>query len=673
MRFIALLGNPNSGKTTLFNELTGAKQHVGNWPGVTVEKKEGKLKKHKNDVTIVDLPGIYSLSPYTLEEVVSRDYIIKEKPSAIINIVDATNLERNLYLTTQAIETGVPVVIALNMMDLIEKRGLKVDVDKLSRALGGVPVVPISALESQGLDKLVEEALKLNQVKANTSVLNYGESVEKVISEIEGIVGLTGDEMRYHAIKLIENDKRVQEDLKLSPEVVKKVEAIVSDLEDEMDNDGETIITNSRYDFIGSFMPQVMTRPKTKENLTRTDKIDAVVTNRFLALPIFALVMFVVYYIAITAVGGPSQDWVGEYLIDPVSEWTTDILTDAGASEWVIDMLVNGAIAGVGAVLTFVPQLMLLYFFLSFLEGCGYMSRIAFIMDRIFRRFGLSGKSFIPFLMATGCAVPSILATRTIENDNDRRMTVVLTSFMPCGAKLPVVAMLAAAALPENPFIAPSMYLVAIVAIILSGIILKHTPLFSGDPAPFIIELPEYRMPKFKNVLLMMWEKAKTFVKKAGTIIFASSVIIWLLSSHNFSFELVEDVGDSMMATLGGVIAPIFKPLGFGTWQATAGAIAGLVAKENLVATLAILYGLGEGFEEGTEPELVQAIQAAFTPAAAMAYLLFNLFCIPCIAAMGAIKREMMSWKWTLFAFFYQCAFAYVIALLVYQIGSRLF
>ncbi len=672
MRFIALLGNPNAGKTTLFNELTGSKQHVGNWPGVTVEKKEGKLKNHKNDVTIVDLPGIYSLSPYTLEEVVSRDYIIKEKPSAIINIIDATNLERNLYLTSQAIETGVPVVIALNMMDLIEKRGLKIDIDELSKALGGIPVVPISALENQGLDKLVDEALKLDQVKVNASVLSYGESVEKAISEIEEVVGLTGDEMRYHAIKLIENDKRVKEDLKLSPEVVKKVEAIVADLEDELDNDGETIITNSRYDFIGAFMPQVMTRPKTKENLTRTDRIDAVVTNRFLALPIFGLVMFVVYYIAITAIGGPSQDWVGNYLVTPFSDWVTQFLTDAGASEWVIDMLVNGAIAGVGAVITFVPQLMLLYFFLSFLEGCGYMSRIAFIMDRIFRRFGLSGKSFIPFLMATGCAVPSILATRTIENDNDRRMTVVLTSFMPCGAKLPIVAMLAAAALPGNPFIAPAMYLVAIIAIILSGIILKHTPLFSGDPAPFIIELPEYRMPKFKNVLLMMWEKAKGFIKKAGTIIFASSVIIWLISSHNFSFELVE-VEDSMMAALGGVIAPIFQPLGFGTWQAASGALAGLVAKENLVATLAVLYGLGDGFTDGTEPQLVQAIQAAFTPAAAMAYLLFNLFCVPCIAAMGAIKREMVSWKWTLFAFFYQCTFAYVIAFLVYQIGSRLF
>ena len=409
MRFIALLGNPNAGKTTLFNELTGSKQHVGNWPGVTVEKKEGKLKNHKNDVTIVDLPGIYSLSPYTLEEVVSRDYIIKEKPSAIINIIDSTNLERNLYLTSQAIETGVPVVIALNMMDLIEKRGLKIDIDELSKALGGIPVVPISALENQGLDKLVDEALKLDQVKVNASVLNYGESVEKAISEIEEVVGLTGDEMRYHAIKLIENDKRVKEDLKLSPEVVKKVEAIVADLEDELDNDGETIITNSRYDFIGAFMPQVMTRPKTKENLTRTDRIDAVVTNRCLALPIFGLVMFVVYYIAITAIGGPSQDWVGDYLVTPFSDLVTKVLTDAGASEWVIDMLVNGAIAGVGAVITFVPQLMLLYFFLSFLEGCGYMSRIAFIMDRIFRRFGLSGKSFIPFLMATGCAL--ILST----------------------------------------------------------------------------------------------------------------------------------------------------------------------------------------------------------------------------------------------------------------------
>lgn len=671
MRFIALLGNPNSGKSTLFNELTGAKQHVGNWPGVTVEKKEGKLKGHK-DITLVDLPGIYSLSPYTLEEVVSRDYIIKEKPNAIINIIDSTNLERNLYLTTQAIETGVPVVVALNMMDLIEKRGLKIDLEALSKALGGIPIVPISALENKGLDKLIDEAIQLSKDHVKSDTLHYGEAIEASIKGIIDVVGLNDASARYHAIKLIENDERVIEDLKLTEAQQKEVKAIVEKLEDSLDNDGETLITNSRYDFITGFISDVINKPaQVKDKLTFSDKIDSVVTNRFLALPIFALVMFVVYYISIHTIGGQSQDWVGEYLIDPFGGWMEGFLTDIGASDWIVDLVVNGIIAGVGAVLTFVPQIMLLFMFLSFLEGCGYMSRIAFIMDRIFRRFGLSGKSFIPFLMATGCAVPSIMATRTIENDNDRRMTIIITSFMPCGAKLPIIVMIGAALFPDYPFLAPAMYLVAIFAIILSGILLKQTPLFSGDPAPFIIELPEYRLPKFKNVVLMMWEKAKGFIQKAGTVIFVASVVIWFLSSYDFSFEAV-DVNDSMMASIGSVVAPIFAPLGFGSWQAAAGAFAGLVAKENLVATMGILYNLGEGLEEGSEPELVEAVRAHFNVASGMAYLLFNLFCIPCIAAMGAIKREMGSWGWTLFAFFYQTAFAYILALLVYQIGSRL-
>lgn len=670
MLTVALAGNPNSGKTSLFNELTGAKQHIGNWPGVTVEQKTGPLKKH-NDVQIVDLPGIYSLSPYTPEEVVSRNYIVRDKPDVVVNIVDATNLERNLYLTTQIIETGAPVVVALNMMDLIKKRGLNINVDALSKALGGVPVVEISALERKGIQELIDVFIKIGKEKDyKPSPIRYQEDVEHVIDFIQKEANFSGDTARYYAIKLFEGDERMKEDLTVPQNVLASIQKEIDIVEDKQDNDAETIITNGRYEYISTHMPNIMVRPDVHEKITLSDKIDSIVTNRFLALPIFALVIYIIYYISIQTIGGSSQDWVGDGF-GAFAEWVGGLMEGAGVSAWLIDLVTNGIINGVGSVLTFVPQIMLLYFFLSFLEGCGYMSRIAFIMDRIFRRFGLSGKSFIPFLMATGCGVPAIMATRTIENEKDRRMTIMVTTFMPCGAKLPIIALFSGALFPDNSFIAPGCYFVGIAAIIFSCLILKLTTAFKGDPSPFIIELPEYRMPKLKNLLFMMWEKAKVFVYKAGTIIFVCVVVIWFLSSYNFQFQAVSE-DQSMLAAVGNIFAPIFAPLGWGTWQASAGAISGLVAKENLVSTLGVLYGHIEEADEESKQLLAQ-IASNFTAAAGMSYMIFNLLCAPCFAAIGAIRREMMSAKWTIFAVVYETAFAYIVALLVYQIGKNFF
>lgn len=666
MTTIALLGNPNSGKTTLFNELTGSNQRVGNWPGVTVEKKEGRIKGQK-DLTLTDLPGIYSLSPYTPEEIVARDYLLQGQPDAIINIVDATNLERNLYLTTQALETGIPVVIALNMMDLIEKRGQSIDTAALSKALGGTPVVPISALEKTGSQDLVQAALKVAGQAPPASPLTFADPVEKSLAAIRQIAGLQGPQARYYAIKCFEGDDKVIQDLHLSSEAQHDIQEVIRQAEDDADLDAESMITNGRYDFIASWMPQVASRPSVTQKESFSDKLDKVLTSRIWGLPIFFLVMFVVYAVSIQGVGGSTQDWMGG-LFESLGGMAEAAMTSVNTAPWLIDLVVNGIIAGVGAILTFVPQIMILYIFLSFLEGCGYMSRVAFIMDRLFRPFGLSGKSFIPFLMATGCAVPAIMATRTIESEKDRRLTIMTTSFMPCGAKLPIIAMIAGAFFPENPFIAPGVYFISIGGILLSCFILKRTAWFKGEAAPFIIELPEYRLPKVSYVLAMMWEKAWLFIRKAGTVIFVSSVIIWFLSSYDFRFQAVP-ADASMMAAIGSIFAPLFQPLGFGTWQAVAGSLAGLVAKENLVSTLGVLYGVGEAIE-GTEVGILAAIQAHFTAASGLAYLVFNMFWIPCIASMGAIRSEMGSWKWTGFTFAYQTIFAYLMAFLTYQIGS---
>lgn len=668
MLTVALAGNPNSGKTSLFNELTGAKQHVGNWPGVTVEQKTGILKKH-DDVTIVDLPGIYSLSPYTPEEVISRDYILNQRPDVVVNIIDATNLERNLYLTTQLLEAGAPVVVALNMMDLIKKRGLDINVKELSKVLGNIPVVEISALEREGIAELIDIFLDEGEKKNYKGTpLSFEPEVEAVLETIASKTSLSGATARYYAIKLFEGDERIKAALNLSEAVQSDIEQEIERVEDELDNDAETLITNGRYEYIAIHMPKIMKRPEVHDKITTSDKIDSIVTNRFLALPIFAVVIYLVYFISIQTVGGWSQEWVGAGFV-ALGELAAAWLTTAGVEAWLVDLVNNGVINGVGAVLTFVPQLMILYFFLSFLEGCGYMSRIAFIMDRIFRRFGLSGKSFIPFLMATGCGVPAIMASRTIENEKDRRMTIIVTTFMPCGAKLPVIALFAGALFPDNSFIAPGAYFLGIMAIIASTFLLKLTTAFKGDPAPFIIELPEYRMPKFINLVFMMWEKAKVFVYKAGTIIFVCVVAIWFMSSYNFKFQAVPE-DQSILAAIGGLFAPLFKPLGWGTWQAAAGTLSGLVAKENLVSTLGVLYGqIGEADE--TSKPLLEQIAVHFTPAAGLSYLIFNLLCAPCFAAIGAIRREMMSAKWTAFALIYETTFAYVVALLVYQIGKN--
>ncbi|MDO4281575.1 MAG: ferrous iron transport protein B [Peptococcaceae bacterium] len=665
---IALAGNPNSGKTSLFNELTGARQHVGNWPGVTVEKKEGPLKGH-DDVTIVDLPGIYSMSPYTLEEVVSRDYIMNERPDAIINIIDATNLERNLYLTTQVMETNTPMVIALNMMDLIEKRGIKIDTKKLSEKFGGCPVVEISALERKGIDNLITVVLKNAKEKKAPKPVNFDADVEKAISDIQDIFNLKDDAGRYYAIKLFERDSVITENYKMASDQKEKLHAILADVEEKLDNDTETIITNGRYDYIAEVMPSIQKKKVAKNEQTMTDKIDSIVTNRWLSLPIFAAIIFVIYYVSITTIGSYTIDWVGAFF-EWISGGVETFLTNIGAADFLIDLVINGIIAGVGAVLGFVPQLMILFFFLSFLEGCGYMSRVAFIMDRAFRRFGLSGKSFIPFIIGTGCGVPAIMATRTIENEKDRRLTIMTTTFMPCGAKLPIIALFVGALFPDQPWLAPSCYLIGIVAIIVSCILLKRTKGFSGEPAPFIIELPEYRLPKLRNVLSMMWEKGKGFIIKAGTIIFVCSAVIWFVSGYNWTLQAV-DPEDSILAAVAGVISPIFAPIGLGSWQATAGTISGLVAKENLVSVLAVIYhATGDGSE--TDPSLISNIQQYFTPASGMAYMLFNLLCAPCFAAIGAIRREMASAKWTLAAVGYQCGFAYVVAFIVYQVMNAI-
>lgn len=668
---IALAGNPNCGKTTMFNDLTGSSQYVGNWPGVTVEKKEGKLKANKQAI-IQDLPGIYSLSPYTLEEVVSRNYLVTQHPDAMINIVDASNLERNLYLTTQLLEIGVPMVIALNMMDLVRKNGDKIDVAKLSQALG-CQIIETSALKGEGSAEVAKAALTLAQRKSLApKPLSFDPKLEETLSMIQKQIAGSCDpnNLRWFAIKLFERDEKAMEQLNLSAAVLDQIEALRQEAEREFDDDAESIITHERYQAISRILKTCYQKQQTKQRLTTSDKIDKIVTNRILALPIFALVMFVVYYLSISTVGTMMTDWVNDVLfteiIPPAVEgW----LTTANTAPWLQSLVLDGIIAGVGAVLGFLPQMMVLFLLLALLEDCGYMARIAFIMDRVFRRFGLSGKSFIPMLVGLGCGVPAVQASRTIENDRDRKMTIMTTTFIPCSAKLPIIGLISGALFHGSGWVATSAYFVGIAAIIVSGIILKKTKLFAGDPAPFVMELPAYHIPSVKGVLIHMWDRSKAFVRKAGTIIFLSSALIWFLSNFNFSLQMVE-TPDSILASIGRVIAPIFAPLGWGHWEAAVGSFAGLVAKENLVSVMAILYGFAEVAENGDEMWSVFAQN--FTMISAYSFLVFNLLCAPCFAAIGAIRREMGSGKWTWIAIGYQCLFAYVVSLIIYQIGNLL-
>ena len=676
---IALAGNPNSGKTTLFNALTGSNQFVGNWPGVTVEKKEGKWKEDK-EVVIMDLPGIYSLSPYTLEEVVARNYLITERPDAILNIVDGTNLERNLYLTTQLLELGIPVVMAINMMDIVRKNGDEINTKKLAEKLG-CEVVTISALKGDGIKDAASRAVKhAGQKAGQESVHEFAPEVENYLNEIEGRLGyeIPEEQKRFYAIKLFERDDKIKDAMKNAPDV----EDIIARAEKEMDDDAESIITNERYSFIGSIIGDCLKKNKTQE-LTTSDKIDRIVTNRWLALPIFAAVMWLVYYVSVTTVGSILTDWTndtlfGEWIIPAAQSFFEGI----GCADWLTGLIVDGVISGVGAVLGFVPQMLVLFIFLAFLESCGYMARIAFIMDRIFRKFGLSGKSFIPMLIGTGCGVPGVMASRTIENDRDRKMTVMTTTFIPCGAKLPIIALIAGALFDGASWVAPSAYFVGIAAIICSGIILKKTKMFAGDPAPFVMELPAYHMPTVGNVLRSMWERGWSFIKKAGTIITLSTIVVWFLLNFGWTdagfgmlnFDGLEGAAmeaaqaECVLAKIGNLISWIFTPLGWGDWKMTVAAITGLVAKENVVGTFGQLFGFAEVAEDGQE--IWGTLANSMSQIAAYSFLVFNLLCAPCFAAMGAIKREMNNAKWFWFANGYQCLLANLVALCIFQFGT---
>ena len=676
---IALAGNPNSGKTTLFNALTGSNQFVGNWPGVTVEKKEGKLKGHK-DVVIMDLPGIYSLSPYTLEEVVARNYLIGERPDAIINILDGTNIERNLYLTTQIMELGIPVIMAVNMADLLEKNGDKIHLNKLSEKLG-CEVVSISALKGTGIKEAAEKAVKLaNARKVIEPAHEFSAKAEEIISAVENrLTGIVpAEQERFFAIKLLEKDDKIASQMKSAPDV----SAEIKEMEDAFDDDTESIITNERYVYISSIIGDCVTKNRAKE-MSTSDKIDRIVTNRWLALPIFAVIMWIVYYVSVTTVGAILTDWTndtlfGEWIIPAAQSFFEGI----GCANWLTGLIVDGIISGVGAVLGFVPQMLVLFFFLAILESCGYMARVAFIMDRIFRKFGLSGKSFIPMLIGTGCGVPGVMASRTIENDRDRKMTIMTTTFIPCGAKLPIIALIAGAIFNGASWVAPSAYFVGIAAIICSGIILKKTKMFAGDPAPFVMELPAYHMPTAGNVLRSMWERGWSFIKKAGTIITLSTIVVWFLLNFGWvnghfgmlNFDGLEGAAmeaaqaECILAKIGNLIAWIFTPLGWGNWKMAVAAITGLVAKENVVGTFGQLFGFAEVAEDGTE--IWGQLAGSMTVAAGYSFLVFNLLCAPCFAAMGAIKREMNNAKWFWFAIGYQCVLAYIVSLCIYQIGT---
>lgn len=680
---IALAGNPNCGKTTLFNALTGANQFVGNWPGVTVEKKEGRLKGH-SDITVVDLPGIYSLSPYTLEEVVARNYLLTEKPDVILNIVDGTNLERNLYLTTQLLELGIPVAAAVNMMDAVEKRGDHIDLQMLSKKLGCI-VLPISALKETGIKELTNAVKGVNKEMLPTPV-SFSPEVEKALDKIEegisGEVQISNTQKRFAAIKLFERDEKMLVQLAGIFDA-QNVESLIAEAEELLDEDAQSIITNERYMHISSLMKESVVKAE-RQKYSPSDKIDRIVTNRWLALPIFAIVMWAVYYISVTTVGAWATDWANDGLfgdgfrlfgmqVSGIPVLVSEALSAVNCASWLQSLIVDGIIGGVGAVLGFVPQMLILFLFLAFLEACGYMARVAFIMDRIFRKFGLSGKSFIPMLIGTGCGVPGIMASRTIENERDRRMTIITTTFIPCGAKLPIIALIAGALFGGASWVAPSAYFIGIAAIVCSGIILKKTALFRGDLAPFVMELPAYHLPTLKNVLRSMWERGWSFIKKAGTVILLSTIFIWFTSNFGMSngrLIMVEDLSQGFLANIGSALAFVFAPLGFGEWRAAVAAITGLVAKENVVGTFGVLYGFAEVTESGTQ--IWSSLAASFTPAAAYAFLVFNLLCAPCFAAMGAIKREMNSAGWFWFAVGYQTLLAYAAALCVYQLGTVL-
>ena len=678
---IALAGNPNCGKTTMFNALTGANQYVGNWPGVTVEKKEGKLKGKRGkgeDIIVTDLPGIYSLSPYTLEEVVSRDYVLKENPDVIIDLVDATNIERNLYLTTQLIETGVPVVIALNMADLLEKRGIKIDTKRLSMLLD-CPIIETSALKGEGLDKLIDEAVKVaKSSKVDLPKEIFSKDMEAAIDEVKGVLptSVTDDKKRWYAVKFLENDEKVKEAMKLSASGQSLVDTKRQELEKQHDDDMESIVTDERYKFIQKIVNTTV--KKAKDKLTVSDKIDRIVTNRILGIPIFVAVMWLVYYVSVTTVGTFVTDWTNDVFVVAIQDFFSNILGSIGAGDMVTGLVVDGIIGGLGAVLGFVPQMAILFLFLSILEDCGYMVRIAFVMDRVFRHFGLSGKSFIPLLISSGCGIPGIMASKTIEQDNDRRLTIMTATFIPCGAKLPVIALMGGviagetAGYAESSFIAPLMYFIGIVAVLVAAIILKKTKPFSGKPAPFVMELPQYHIPQVKTVLLHVWERLKGFIIKAGTILFLACVVMWFLGGFGFTdggFGMVEDSADSLMAAIGGVIAPIFAPLGFGEWQPVAASISGFTAKEAIVSTMGVLANVAGDTEDAVN---VAAGVASWFPTgiAAFSFLMFNLLDSPCLAAIATMAKEMNDRKWFWFAILFQNIFAYIVCLCFYQIGS---
>ncbi len=677
---LALAGNPNSGKTTMFNDLTGATQYVGNWPGVTVEKKEGRYKADK-EVYITDLPGIYSLSPYTLEEVITRDYLVGEKPDAIINLVDAANIERNLYLTTQLLEMGIPVVVALNMMDIVAKRGDVIDTAKLSAKLG-VPVVETTALKGKGTKELVEAAKRAAASGAKPAAYTFSDTIEQALGQITSIIADVTEESqrRWFAVKLFERDEKVLARFHFGEDTLEKLEKIIAAVEEELDDDAESIITDARYQYITEVVKPCV--KKQQAGMTVSDKIDRIVTNRILALPIFALVMFIVYYVSVTSVGTVLTDWANDGVFGEGWElfgaWIPGVptilggaLSGLGVADWLYSLIMDGIVAGVGAVLGFVPQILVLFLFLAILEDCGYMARVAFIMDRIFRKFGLSGKSFIPMLIGTGCGVPGIMASRTIEQERDRRMTIMTTTFIPCSAKLPIIALIAGAIFDNAGWVAFSAYFIGVLAIILSGIMLKKFKMFAGEPAPFVMELPSYHTPTARNVLRSMAERGGSFIRKAGTVILLSTVVLWFLQAYgweNGAFGAVSDINNSVLAAIGNVIAPVFAPLGWGTWQNSVASVTGLIAKENVVATFGQMLGFAEVAEDGVE--IWSLLAASFTQVSAFSFMCFNLLCAPCFAAMGAIKREMNNAKWTAFAIGYMCVFAYCVALMVYQFGG---
>ena len=663
---VALTGNPNTGKTTLFNLLTGANQFVGNWPGVTVEKKEGQYKEDK-DIKITDLPGIYSLSPYTLEEVVSREYLLNEKVDVILNIIDGSNLERNLYLTTQLLELGIPVVVAINMLDVIDKRGDQIDYVKLSNELG-CSVVPISALKNKGIDQLmkrVKESIHQSFEAKNI----YNKELNHIFEQLAVQLPSHIDQKKslFYSIKLFERDTKIINSLKIKIDT----DDIIQSIEKKMDDDSESIMTDARYTYLTGIINNCYVRVN-REQLTTSDKIDKIITNRILALPIFAFIMFVIYYVSVTTVGTMVTDWTNDVLFGEIIPPAIEgFLTAIHCADWLQGLIIDGIVAGVGAVLGFVPQMFVLFIFLAILEDCGYMARVAFIMDRLFRKFGLSGKSFIPMLIGSGCGVPGIMASRTIESDRDRKMTIITTTFIPCGAKLPIIALIAGALFDGASWVSPSAYFLGVGAIVISGIILKKTKLFVGDPAPFVMEMPVYHAPRVMNVLRSMWERGWSFIKKAGTVILLSTIVVWFLQSFGFEgsgFTMVEDVNNSLLAMIGQMVAWVFTPLGWGEWKPAVASITGLVAKENVVATFGQLYGMNEVAENGAE--IWGTLAASFTALAAYSFLAFNLLCAPCFAAIGAIKREMNNGKWTAFAIIYQCVFAYIIALIIYQIGN---